>query len=75
MFFYFFWGFNREGKTRIKIGKNGLPPQKSEFYSAFINSRPNFIFMAQQIMIVCMLRIVFSSSFFGPQEQHLELWR
>jgi hypothetical protein len=72
-FFHVFGVFNTAGKSVSKIGIYALPPLKSEFYGRFNNSRPNFTFMAQQIMIVCMLRIVFSSSFFGPQEQHLEL--
>jgi hypothetical protein len=54
------WAFNRAGKTVSKIGIYALPPLKREIYRGFINSRPNFVFMAQQFMIVCMLGIVLS---------------
>jgi hypothetical protein len=44
-FFAFFWvlgAFNRAGKTVTKIGIYSKPPPKSEIYSVFIISRPNF---------------------------------
>jgi hypothetical protein len=34
--------FNTAGKSVSKIGTYALPPLKSDFYSHFINSRPNF---------------------------------
>jgi hypothetical protein len=37
------WAFNTAGKSVSKIGIYALPPLKSDFYSAFNNSRPNFV--------------------------------
>jgi hypothetical protein len=49
MIFNDFRAFNRAGKTVSKIGIYALPPLKSEIYSYFNNSRPNFVLMAQQL--------------------------
>jgi hypothetical protein len=37
------WACNTAGKTVTKVGIYALPPLKTDFYSAFNNSRLNFI--------------------------------
>jgi hypothetical protein len=61
------WAFNRAGKTVSKIGIYALPPPKSEFYAFLLTRDPISSSWLNNFMIVCMLGIVLSSLFFGPQ--------
>jgi hypothetical protein len=62
-----FGAFNRAGKSVSKIGIYALPPLKSEIYSKIIDILIIHYPWLNISCLGCMLRIVFSSFYFGPQ--------